>query len=43
MWGDGQWYPDANGAYFYYDENGKMTYYNEQEYAVENEAVDAFA
>ena len=27
MWGDGQWYPDAQGAYFYYDESGQQNYY----------------
>lgn len=33
MWGDGQWYPSASGAYFYYDETGKECYYNgEDEY-----------
>ena len=31
MWGDGQWYPDASGAYFYYDMEGNKIYYQEGE------------
>ena len=31
MWGDGQWYPDASGVYFYYDEQGNKNYYNGEE------------
>lgn len=39
MWGDGQWYPDHNGVYFYYDMDGYMIYYT-GEYDDENEGND---
>ena len=44
MWGDGQWYPDASGAYFYYDEGGKKIYYQEEpSYGQQDYSEDQFA
>ena len=36
QWGDGQWYEDASGAYFYYDETGNKNYYQGEDYGDED-------
>ena len=41
MWGDGQWYPDHSGVYFYYDVEGYMIYYT-GEYDDENDTANDF-
>ena len=41
MWGDGQWYPDASGAYFYYDDVGNKQYWQGDDYYQET-AQDTF-
>ena len=37
QWGDGQWYEDASGSYFYYDEMGNKMYYQGEDYGDEDD------